>query len=221
MSLYDTKKISEYLNERSKDIEIIVLENVDSTNDYAKRLVLAGWESKNILVLADEQSLGKGQYGRGFYSPKGKGIYMSLKTEPKIAGEVIPYITLMCGICVRDAIEKVCGVSCNLKYVNDVMFEGKKLCGILTESIFEGDECKAVVMGIGIDVFHVEYPDELRSVVTSLEENIAGKKKIDTDKLVGQTVNNIFDWLENFDKEKIIDKYSEYVLDLHKTNLLK
>lgn len=220
MSLYDIQKISECLVKENKKIDILLLKSVSSTNDYAKKLVFDDEKGTNYLVLAREQTKGKGQYDRKFYSPLDLGIYMSLALHPeKIKAEELSFITLMCGVSVREAIKNVCGLDCNLKYVNDVIFNGKKLCGILTEAVFEENVCKGVVMGIGINVKKCDYPIDILGRVCAIEENT--RNDIDVNKLIAEIINNICTQIKNFDAEEIKRKYFKYVLELHETNLVE
>lgn len=220
MSLYDIQKISECLLKENRKIDILLLESVSSTNDYAKKLVFDDEKGTNYLVLAREQTEGKGQYDRKFYSPLDSGIYMSLALHPEeIKAEELSFITLMCGVCVRDAIKNVCGLDCKLKYVNDVIYDGKKLCGILTEAVFEENVCKGVVMGIGINVKKCDYPIDILGKVCSIEENI--RNDVDVNKLIAEIVNNICFKIKNFDVDGIKRTYFEHVLELHETNLVE
>ncbi len=220
MSLYDIQKISECLVKENKKIDILLLKSVSSTNDYAKKLVFDDEKNTNYLVLAREQTKGRGQYDRKFYSPLDSGIYMSLALQPeKIKSEELSFITLMCGVCVRDALENICGLDCKLKYVNDVIYNGKKLCGILTEAVFEENVCKGVVMGIGINVKKCDYPIDILDRVCTIEENI--RNDVDVNKLIAEIVNNIYNKIKNFDIDEIKRAYFKYVLELHETNLVE
>lgn len=219
MNLYDIEKILLYLDEPIREMKIHVLDDVSSTNDYAKKMVFDKNINTPFLILARSQSSGRGQHNRKFYSPEDCGIYMSFVVNPEIKGEELIYITLMCGLCVKDALKSVCNIDCTLKYVNDVLYEGKKLCGILTESVFEGNEQKAVIIGIGLNVKRFDYPNDISDIVTNLEENI--EEKINTNKLTAEIVNNIFKGLKNFNIDKIKKLYLENVVALPDDNLIK
>ncbi len=181
-------------------VKVYVYENIPSTNDEAKRLM----GKTPCLVAARAQSSGKGQRGRSFFSPEG-GIYMSLCVKPDIAPESLAFITLMSGMAVRDAVEKVCGISCRLKYVNDLLIDGKKVCGILTEAVFEGERLMGVVIGIGINCENTPVPKELEGITASLEGECG--KQIDKNVLIAETVKNIFLRLKNFSVEKVKEEY--------------
>ena len=182
------------------NLEIYVYDNISSTNDKAKQLL----DKAPCLVAAKTQSSGKGQQGKSFFSPEG-GIYMSLCVKPDIEPESLAFITLMSGMAVRDAVEKICEISCKLKYVNDLLIEGKKVCGILTEAVFEGEKLKGVVIGIGINCENTPLPKELDGVITSLEKECG--KQIDKNALIAEIVKNLFSGLKNFSAETVKEEY--------------
>lgn len=129
---------------------VIYLESVNSTNEYLKSLSLA--EDEWIAAVARSQTEGKGSKGRAFASPVG-GLYMSVSLSVK--PDRLKYITPMAAVAVRRAIAEEIGVICGIKWVNDLYYRGKKVCGILTETRTRGDGVRAVV-GIGVDVYRAE-----------------------------------------------------------------
>lgn len=153
---------------------IIHLETVDSTNTYLKELAKKGEASFSDCVVADTQTGGRGRLGRSFSSSKGKGIYLSYLINPKSASpEDISRITARGAVAVRDAIYEVCAVKAGIKWVNDLVYDSRKLCGILTEMTFgaQAGKIQSVIMGIGINVNHdvLDFPQELRETATSLK----------------------------------------------------
>ncbi len=155
----------------------IHLECVDSTNTYLKGLSASGKAGFYDFVTADTQTSGRGRLGRSFSSTSGKGIYLSYLVNPKDATpEALSRITAWGAVAVRDALLEACGVSVGIKWVNDLVRDGRKLCGILTESVFDGGRVASVVMGIGINVNHStgDFPEELSEVALSLGQ-LTGK----------------------------------------------
>lgn len=130
--------------------KIIWLEEVDSTNDYAKKLVENG-EEEGVLVLARKQTQGRGREGRNWISPEG-GLYMSLVLKPPLPVKELSPMTLLTAVAVLEAIEELTLLRCQVKWPNDLLLEGKKVCGILTESKVMGEAVEYVVVGIGINV---------------------------------------------------------------------
>jgi BirA family transcriptional regulator, biotin operon repressor / biotin---[acetyl-CoA-carboxylase] ligase len=139
----------------------------DSTNTIALRMASEGAEHGTVVV-AEEQTAGRGRFGRVWYSEKSSGIYASILLRPPLAPAAAPALTLMAGVAAQAAVERSAGLVTDIRWPNDLLINGKKLCGILTEMSAEVDRLHAVVIGIGINVNHREIPDELRSIATSL-----------------------------------------------------
>ena len=147
-------------------------ESVDSTNNCLREMAFSGAVSGQV-VLANEQTDGRGQRGRRFISPKDKGIYLSMLFRPETLPSDMNAITVWTAVAVSNAIENVCGVRPSVKWVNDLLLNQKKLCGILTEMSVESESghVQQVVIGIGLNVNEdiSDFPEELRERVTSLK----------------------------------------------------
>ncbi len=152
------------------DIEPRVYEELDSTNDEAKRLLAAGLEG-NALLVANTQTGGRGRMGRSFYSPAGTGIYMTLVLRPKASMEDAVTLTTAAAVAVVEAIESLCAKRAEIKWVNDVYLEGKKICGILTEAVvnFETAALQSVLVGIGLNMHTNDFPKEIEERASSLD----------------------------------------------------
>ncbi|NEW06042.1 biotin--[acetyl-CoA-carboxylase] ligase [Paenibacillus sp. SYP-B3998] len=142
---------------------------VDSTQTIAHALVASG-APEGTLVLAESQTSGRGRMGRKWHSPRGKGIWMSLVLTPQIPVFFMPQLTLLSAVALCRSIQKVVKVNIGIKWPNDLLIDGKKVSGILLESSGEDERLKYVIAGIGISAnLKVEdYPEELRSLATSL-----------------------------------------------------
>ena len=138
-----------------------------STNAIAFNLGRAG-EPQGAVVLAEEQSAGRGRAGRAWHSEKTSGIYVTVLLRPAISPLVAPLITLLAGLAVRDAVLEETGLAPDLRWPNDLLMAGKKFCGILTEMHAETDRVHFVVVGIGVDVNHTRMPEQLVGLATSL-----------------------------------------------------
>ncbi len=147
--------------------KVICLDSVDSTNEYARKLAGEGGVH-GLLVVADYQSGGKGRRGRSWVTPPGTAIAMSLVLRPEIDPERVSMLTLVAGLAVAEAIRKETGLPAMLKWPNDVVVNGKKVTGILTELAMKEGRIDYVVAGIGINVNLTEFPEELRGTATSL-----------------------------------------------------
>jgi BirA family biotin operon repressor/biotin-[acetyl-CoA-carboxylase] ligase len=138
-----------------------------STNAIAFELGQAG-EPHGTIVLAEEQSAGRGRAGRIWHSEKTSGVYMSLLLRPPISPMHAPLITLLTGLALRDAILEEIGLAPDLRWPNDVLLAGKKCCGILSEMHAEPDRVHFLVAGIGVNVNHASLPAEIAGLATSL-----------------------------------------------------
>ena len=147
--------------------ELIAEKQLASTNTRAKELAATG-APEGTAVIADAQSAGRGRRGRTFYSPVG-GVYLSVilrPTAPVDAG----LITSCAAVAAARAIRRLCPLDVRIKWVNDLLIGGKKVCGILAESSMAPDgTVDAIVLGIGINVAATPLPEELKHLVTSLE----------------------------------------------------
>jgi len=143
--------------------ELLLLEETDSTNNVARALARQG-APHGTAVLAARQSAGRGRQGRSFLSPAG-GIYLSVVLRPRVPPELLPLVTPLAAVAVCRAVRRQTGADCRIKWVNDVLLGGKKVCGILTEG-----EGGAAVCGIGVNLCPPEggWPPALRDIVTAL-----------------------------------------------------
>lgn len=153
------------------------LKTVDSTNRYAKEIALNGCEDGTI-VAADSQTSGRGRLGREWVSADRKGIWMSVVLRPTIPPEEVQLITLAASVAVVTAIYNTTGLKTGIKWPNDIILDGKKVCGILTEMSCEMERVNFLIVGIGINVSHErqDFSGDLRKAATSikigLEEHI-------------------------------------------------
>lgn len=146
---------------------LVFLEVVDSTNNKARQLAEEG-APDGTLVVAVEQSAGKGRRGRSWVSISGTGVWMSLLLRPDFMPECASMLTLVAAMAVEWGIRQVTGLKGQIKWPNDVVLGGKKVCGILTEMSAEMERIRYVVIGIGINVGIREFPEEIQDVATSL-----------------------------------------------------
>ncbi len=151
------------------NISVRAFETLDSTNNELKKLAAAG-APEGTVVIANEQTSGRGRLGRSFASAAGAGIYMSLLLRPDGGADSAVSLTAVCAVAVSRAIEKVCGVPVGIKWINDLYLSGRKICGILCESAVKQDGCLYTVAGIGLNVTTriEDFPPELRDKAGSL-----------------------------------------------------
>lgn len=164
------KELSVYLpEERMQSVEC--LDSVDSTNNRLRELALAGAPNGQV-VLANRQTQGRGRRGRAFASPQDNGIYLSILFYPDSLPTDVAEITAWTAVATNNAIAEICGVRTGIKWVNDLVLNRKKLCGILTEMSVESESgyIQYIIIGIGINVNEQaeDFPEEVRHIATSL-----------------------------------------------------
>lgn len=151
------------------------LEEVDSTNTYCKQAALSGAQEGTV-VIADCQRAGRGRMDRTFQSPAGKGVYLSALLRPRVPTEALMSVTALTAVAVSNAIEQVCGVRPGIKWTNDLILGGKKLCGILTELSLEGESGRIqyLVIGIGVNVLQgpEDFSPDVAQMATSLRQEL-------------------------------------------------
>lgn len=206
--------IRKNLREEYKDNPIVVMESTGSTNSDAKKMGIDGALNGTIIV-TNEQTQGRGRFGRTFFSQKGKGIYMSIIIKPSMDIEEVAFSTILSVVAVSRAIRKFTDESLDVKWVNDIYIKGKKVCGILTELIsdIESGAVDFIVVGVGLNLNTSanDFPEEVRNIAGSLK--ISG---VNRNKMIAEISMQIMDLFENFKTERIIEEYKEQQLLLGK-----
>jgi BirA family biotin operon repressor/biotin-[acetyl-CoA-carboxylase] ligase len=187
--------IKNKLNTEYLGREILYLDEVDSTNNIAKEY---GKQEGNhgLLVIAEGQNAGKGRLGRSWNSPIGSGVWMSLVLKPNIEQKSSPMLTLIAALAVNVSMRKITGLKTVIKWPNDIVLNGKKTCGILTEMTASADKQGSIIMGIGINVNQEEFPEELREKATSLW--IEGKRQVSREALISEIMNQLELYFKKF-----------------------
>jgi len=150
--------------------EVFAFGRVGSTNDVAMALARGG-AADGALVIAEEQTRGRGRLGRQWHSPPSAGLWFSLVLRPGLSAEVSTTLSLSAALGVAAALDGKYGVPAQIKWPNDVLVHGRKICGILTEAEFLGGDLNFVVVGIGVNVLGREsdFPADIRDIATSVE----------------------------------------------------
>ncbi len=203
-------KIIEYLGQNPFSFEIFNV--IDSTNVYAKKTISE--KSSNRVIIADKQLNGRGRCGRDFYSPADNGIYMSVVIKADKTYSDIELLTIGVASVVHYAIEKVTACKCEIKWVNDILLNQKKICGILCENILERntDKVKNVIIGIGINVKTTkDFPPELQDIAGALSTEL-----LDRNMLIAEILKGIMKISEEFNFEKYLSYYKANSMVLNK-----
>lgn len=156
--VFDLERLRGQLPDRRVEWHAVL----DSTMTEASRLAASGATSGTV-VGAEQQTSGRGRHGRAWHSEPGSGLYISIILRYQFTPATLPVVTLALGLAVSDAILEATGLACDLRWPNDVLLQSKKCAGILTQ--LEGS---AIIAGIGINVNHSSFPEELSGIATSL-----------------------------------------------------
>jgi biotin--[acetyl-coA-carboxylase] ligase len=166
-TMYNKRELEQGLKTKTMGQSIYFYEETDTTNNRARELALEG-APEGTLVVAEKQTAGRGRRGKVWESPLGTGIWMSLVLRPQIMPAEASVLTLLCGLATAEAIEAETGLSAGIKWPNDILINGKKAVGILTEMDCEMSEVHFVIPGIGINVNTASFPPEIAEIATSL-----------------------------------------------------
>lgn len=215
--LLSAEEVKNTLSTKILGSEIKYFTTTDSTNNQAKKFAMQGAPDGTI-VISEEQCGGKGRLSRSFFCPKYKGIWFSAILRPDFLPQEAPKCTLMAAVAVARAIEDVTGVKVGIKWPNDVLYEGKKLVGILTEISAEMERINYIIIGIGIDV-NIEkedMPEDIRDIVTSLSQ--ITKKQVSRLKLLNKVLyhlEQLYIMAQRHDFAPILDEWRKYSITLN------
>lgn len=192
-------------------------QSTDSTNKRAAALALEG-ACHGTCAVAGHQTAGRGRLGRSFYSPERQGIYLSVILKPDFDISKAVLITAAASVAVSRAIQTICGVRPQIKWVNDLYLDGKKICGILTEAItdFESGQITNIVVGIGINCSCEDFPDEIQGIAGGIPGSYSKNA------LAAEIVNQLLDIASNIEARDFIDEYRQSSMVIGKNiNVIK
>lgn len=152
------------------NINVLTFDTIDSTNTEALKQARLGAE-EGLCIVARQQTAGRGRHGRTWVSEKDAGLYFSIVLRPKIETQYLPLITLMTGVAVHDTLGEL-GIDADIKWVNDLHVDGKKIGGILAETT-DTPKGLAVIVGIGINFKSSNFPPEIAATATSIAETLS------------------------------------------------
>lgn len=200
--LLTADEIGDKLHTKFIGKEIVHFQSIDSTNNKAKELAAKN-TSQGTVVIAEEQTLGRGRLGRNWTSPKYKGIWLSIILKPDTNPMKVPKITQIGAAAVIESLKSL-KIDAEVKWPNDIVIKGKKVCGILTEMSGELNRVNYVVMGLGINanLQKNDFPENIIDKATSL--SIESNSNIDRKTLVSTLLFKFEELYEEFDKEGII-----------------
>jgi BirA family biotin operon repressor/biotin-[acetyl-CoA-carboxylase] ligase len=199
--------------------EVLYFDTIDSTNTKAQELAEKGYPS-GTLVVADKQESGKGRRGRSWVSPSGTGIFMTLMIKPDINPNNASMLTLVAALAVAKAITSVTGEEALIKWPNDIVVNGKKVCGILTEMNAQFDYINHIVVGIGINVHNESFPEEISQMASSLMIE-AGGRRFHRAQIIAETMAYFEQYYDTFlktqDLSALVREYDELLVNRNKS----
>lgn len=199
--------------------EVLYFDTIDSTNTKAQELAEKGYQS-GTLVVADKQESGKGRRGRSWVSPSGTGIFMTLMIKPDINPNNASMLTLVAALAVAKAITSVTGEEALIKWPNDIVVNGKKVCGILTEMNAQFDYINHIVVGIGINVHNESFPEEISQMASSLMIE-AGGKRFHRAQIIAETMAYFEQYYDTFlktqDLSALVREYDKLLVNRNKS----
>lgn len=207
LSMISKKNIYLHLNEEFSNIDIYTHKKISSTNEEAKKIALNKTKHATVII-ADEQTDGKGRMGRTFYSPPNTGIYMSIILRENLSTFNSVLITTSSCVAICDAIYKVTGMDCQIKWINDIYMNNKKVGGILTETSMNSENkiMNYLIIGIGINFNKPKYnfPIDIQEIAGSIYKN---NTKVSRERLCSEIINNILSITSRINSYDFISEY--------------
>lgn len=204
--------IRAHLRGRAKETEIHYVKVVDSTNTLCKMWAEASYPEGTV-VLAEEQTAGRGRLGRSFYSPAQSGLYCSILLRPRTKPEEALFLTTAAAVAASRAIQQVTGKEVQIKWVNDLYYHDRKVCGILTEAAmdWEKQSLRYAILGIGLNLQTPAkgFPSELSEIAGALyapEEDVPESQKLN---LVAEFLNEFFSLYEKLEERSFLEEYRQ------------
>ena len=212
--VYGQHDLESRMNTRWAGRPVVYYETLASTNLQAK-LDAENGADEGTLIVADMQTAGRGRKGRSWSSPGGTNVYFSLILKPDYAAELTFAVTLVMGMAVAEGIRETCGVDAGIKWPNDIVVNGKKVCGMLAEMSVEREFIHYIVIGVGINVGDQEFPPEIAETATALWKECG--QKVSRSQLVVNVMKAFEAGYKVFRNNKsfagLMDKYNEMLVN--------
>ena len=214
MDLLSSQNINHELKTEFIGKNIIHFETIDSTNTYSKSIAMK--EPEGTVVISEEQTKGRGRLGRIWDSKAHEGIWMSIILKPDILPYKSTFLTIIAGASIAKALNDL-GIKVGIKWPNDIILNGKKLCGILTELSAEIERINYIVLGIGMNVKNKDFPSDIENIATSLYKEGYEISRVDIVRyILCELEKNYIRYIVDGDKKSIIDIYKKYSVVLNK-----
>ena len=213
IDILSKQEIKKNLLECYKNFDIKIFDILSSTNDFAKELINSDSFQNGTTIIANSQTNGRGRFARNFYSPANTGIYFSSILKISLPIRDVSLITIISALAVCKAIKKFTNLNPQIKWINDIYLDSRKICGILVENVCDSTNLKSkgIIVGIGINLSTEKFPKEI--------ENKAGSimcDELSRSRLIAEIINNLFDLAKDVYDKKIIEEYKSLSLVLNK-----
>ena len=210
----NTDRIRACLHTKWAGRTLMYFDSIDSTNAEAKRQAENG-AVHGLLVISDHQTAGRGRRGRVWESQKGDGIFMTLLLKPDIEPMNASMLTLVMGLAVREALAQVDNLDVQIKWPNDIVCNGKKICGILTEMSAQMDFINHIVIGLGINVYNETFPPEMDHIAASIYQQTG--VRIRRAELIAEVMERFETYYAQYLKTQnlfyLMDIYNEHLIN--------
>lgn len=212
MNTLSKQEILSKLNKEYQNFDIQIFDTITSTNDFAKEIVNSNNFSNGTTIISNTQTGGRGRFGRTFFSPSDTGIYLSTIFSGPLKIQDVSLVTIVSAVAVCNTISKLTNLKPQIKWINDVYLNNKKVCGILVENVNDNTNLnsKAVVVGIGINVSTSVFPQDIKDIATSIMADVSRNT------FIAELLNNLYDLLKDVHSKKVIDEYKKLSLVLGK-----
>ena len=181
---------------------LILVDSTTSTNDWMKEN--AEKLDAGTVLISNYQSQGKGRNQRSFYSPKDSGIYLSILLKPDMEFDQILKLTSCTSVAIYDAIKKSTGINSQIKWVNDILIDYKKVAGILCEGIFSNNQ-QSIIIGVGMNVHSHPFPDELKDIAGCIED--FSNQQVTRNELIKDFLNHFYYYYQHLQTNDFMDTY--------------
>jgi BirA family biotin operon repressor/biotin-[acetyl-CoA-carboxylase] ligase len=182
MFSFDSNALTARLNTRLLGHPLTYLNSVASTQEVVRMAAREG-AAEGLAVVAGQQTAGKGRAGRSWWSPPSGGLYLSLLLRPKLPGDLVAWTVMALSLGAAEAIEQVCGLHVEIKWPNDLQYQGRKLAGVLAEGAFTGQRLDYVIAGIGLNVT-VDFTDQPELAQSAISLHQAAGRPLDPAELL-------------------------------------
>lgn len=203
--------ISAYL--RYKNVNLELFDTIDSTNLYLKKKDIDTTPEFTVII-ANSQTAGRGRFERKFHSPENTGIYMSILLKPNLSPKKAVLITALAAVAVCDAVEALSGKKAGIKWVNDILINGKKVCGILSEAAIGADgKMSRAVLGIGINAYvpKGDFHEDIKDIAGAVYDE---EKTDGLNLLCAEIINNVIKYYGELENKTFLEKYKQKSLVL-------